>query len=276
MQWAGCAVMGIVNVTPDSFSDGGQFLDVDVAVAHGVLLASQGATIVDIGGESTRPGSTGVDVDTELSRVIPVIERLAPLLASTSTGTSEVRISIDTRQPVVAAAAIAAGASIVNDITALEDSDMVAVCVDGGVPAVLVHMQGTPEDMQNDPHYDDVVAEVKAFLDDRASAVMRAGVPSVLVDPGIGFGKTLQHNLALLRALPLGLSFPVLVGASRKRLIQTLGGLDASADRDAGSVAVHLFAAHRGAAMVRVHDVAAHTQALAITTALDDARDQPS
>ncbi len=266
--------MGIVNVTPDSFSDGGQFLDLDAAVAHGLLLAGQGAMIVDIGGESTRPGSTGVDLDTELSRVIPVIERLVPLLASVGTG--DVRISIDTRKPTVAAAAIAAGASIVNDITALEDPEMVAVCADAGVPAVLVHMQGTPEDMQLDPRYDDVVGEVSAFLDDRASAGMRAGVPSVLVDPGIGFGKTLQHNVALLRALPLGLAHPVLVGASRKRLIQTLAGLEASADRDAGSVAVHLFAARRGAAMVRAHDVAAHIQALAIAAALEPTTGQPS
>jgi dihydropteroate synthase len=274
MRWSSCAVMGVVNVTPDSFSDGGQFLDVDAAVAHGLLLASQGAMIVDIGGESTRPGSTGVDIDTELARVIPVIERLTPLL--TSVGGGDVRISIDTRKPTVAAAAIAAGASIVNDITALEDPEMVAVCADAGVPAVLVHMLGRPEDMQIDPRYDDVLGEVSAFLDDRAAAVLRAGVPSVLVDPGIGFGKTLAHNVALLRALPLGLPYPVLVGASRKRLIQTLAGIDPSADRDAGSVAVHLFAARRGAAMVRVHDVAAHAQALAVAAALEPACDQPS
>jgi dihydropteroate synthase len=261
VAWPGTGVMGIVNVTPDSFSDGGRFLAVDAAVAHGHQLAADGALVVDIGGESTRPGAQAVGVDIEIDRVRPVITALAA---------DGLLVSVDTRWAEVAAAAIASGAHIVNDISGLADPEMVTVAATTGTPLVIGHMLGTPATMQDDPTYDDVVAEVTASLRDGAGRALAAGVPSVLVDPGIGFGKTLEHNLALLRALPLDVDQPVVVGASRKGFIGRLTGARTPADRDAGTLAAHLVAAQRGVALVRAHDVAAHVQGLAVLAALAD------
>ena len=261
VAWSGTAVMGIVNVTPDSFSDGGRFLAVDAAVAHGRQLAADGALVVDVGGESTRPGAAPVGVATEIDRVRPVI---AALVAD------GLLVSVDTRWAEVAAAAIASGAHVVNDVSGLADPDMVMVAARTGTPLVIGHMLGTPATMQDDPTYDDVVAEVTVALRDGAARALAAGVPSVLVDPGIGFGKTLEHNLALLRALPLDVDRPVVVGASRKGFIGHLTGARTPADRDAGTLAAHLLAALQGVAMVRAHDVAAHVQGLTVLAALEE------
>jgi len=252
--------MGIVNTTPDSFSDGGLYLDEGAAVSHARRLVADGAFVVDIGGESTRPGADVVPSDVELARTIPIIERLA--------GDRDILLSIDTRKPEVAAAAIEAGVHLVNDVGGLRDPSMVEVCAAYGVPVVVMHMRGEPATMQHDPQYDDVVVEVVDWLLAQAAIATASGVPSVIVDPGIGFGKSLEHNLALLRALPLTDRYPVLVGASRKRTIQQLAQADPAVNRDAGSIAAHLFCAHHGAAMVRVHDVASHRQAFAIDRAL--------
>lgn len=261
VSWSTCAVMGIVNVTPDSFSDGGVYADATVAIAAGRAQASAGAMVVDVGGESTRPGAQPVGEVEELRRIVPVISALAE--------DDAVLVSVDTRHSRVAAAAVEAGAHLVNDISGLRDPAMVAVCASLGVPVVIMHMQGEPATMQADPRYDDVVSEVAAFLDERAHAALDAGVSSVLIDPGIGFGKTLEHNLALLRAFPYtAAGYPVLVSASRKRLIGSIANVPHAADRDPGSIAVHLAAADRGAAMVRVHDVPGHVQALRVAAAL--------
>ena len=267
IRWSRCALMGVVNTTPDSFSDGGLYLTEAAAVAHARQLAADGAFIVDIGGESTRPGADVVPLDVELDRTIPVIERIA--------GDRNVLVSVDTRKPQVAAAAVAAGAHLVNDIGGLRDPVMIAVCVDAGVPAVVMHMRGDPATMQEDPRYDDVVAEVVGWLIAQATTAIAAGVPSVMIDPGIGFGKTVDHNVALFRALPLTERYPVLIGASRKRTIQVLAGLDDNVSRDIGSVAAHLYAAHHGAAMVRVHDVAGHHQAFAVDRGLRGEAEPP-
>ena len=257
--WSGCSIMGVVNVTPDSFSDGGQHVEIDDAVAHGLLLARQGALVIDVGGESTRPGAADIPLAIELERVVPVIARLA------SAGST--LISIDTRKAAVAAAAVEAGANIVNDVAGLRDPAMVAVCADLGVPVVVMHMQGEPSSMQIDPRYTDVVGEVSSWLAEQAERVIADGVPSVILDPGFGFGKTTEHNLALLRSMPMH-GRPVLIGASRKGMIERLSGRPSDRHRDPGSVAVHLFAAQRGAAMVRVHDVAMHREALAVDAAI--------
>jgi dihydropteroate synthase len=254
------AVMGVLNVTPDSFSDGGSFLEPDAAVAHGRLLASEGADLIDVGGESTRPGSEPVSLEEELRRVVPVIERLAAAV--------ETPISIDTRKASVARAALAAGATFVNDVSALRgDPDMAAVVADSGADVCLMHMQGEPETMQDDPRYDDVVSDVKDFLEERLAFAIGEGVTPerIWLDPGIGFGKTLDHNLELLRRLGelAAIGQPVVVGASRKRLIGTLTGRP-EGDRLAGSLAAAVLACERGAAMVRVHDVAATREALAV------------
>jgi dihydropteroate synthase len=252
-------VMGVLNVTPDSFSDGGQFLDADAAIAHGRSLVRDGADIVDVGGESTRPGAAPVDEAEERRRVVTVITALAA---------DGVRVSIDTRKAEVARAAIDAGASIVNDVSAT----LHEVAAAGGAGWVAMHMQGEPQTMQADPHYDDVVAEVREFLVDRAETATAAGVSEVWIDPGIGFGKTAEHNLALLADLDslVDTGWPVLVGASRKSFIGRLhaasDGTSAPAaedDRLEGSVAVATWAALQGAAAVRVHDVAATVRAFA-------------
>jgi dihydropteroate synthase len=262
LTWRGAALMGIVNVTPDSFSDGGRLPAIDDAVAAGVRLATEGALVVDVGGESTRPGAEPVAASEEERRVVPVIEVLAA---------HGVLVSIDTRKPDVAAAALAAGARIVNDVGGLRDPAMVEVCAAAGAPAVIMHMQGEPLTMQREPRYADVVAEVHAFLDAAADRALAAGVPDVVVDPGIGFGKTVLHNLALLRATErLAARRSVLVGASRKGFIDRIAAVPRPAERLGGSIAVHLDAARSGAALLRVHDVEQHRQALKLEAALAD------
>ncbi|MEM9169337.1 MAG: dihydropteroate synthase [Pseudomonadota bacterium] len=257
-------IMGVVNVTPDSFSDGGQFVDAERAVAHALELEADGADVLDVGGESTRPGAAPVDAAAELARVLPVIERLA--------GRTQAALSIDTRKPAVARAAIAAGASIWNDVSALTFApDSAAVAADLACDVILMHAQGDPSTMQNAPHYDDVVGEVRAFLAERLAVATSAGVaPSrLMVDPGIGFGKTLEHNLALLAAVGSFADLaPVLLGASRKRFIAALDREGPADARLGGSLAAALAGAREGVAMVRVHDVAATRQALAVDSAI--------
>ncbi|MDR6095036.1 dihydropteroate synthase [Stenotrophomonas sp. SORGH_AS_0321] len=258
-------VMGIVNVTPDSFSDGGQHDTVEAAVAHGLKLVEEGADLLDIGGESTRPGSEPVPLDEELRRVLPVIEQLA--------ARTTVPISIDTFKPEVMRAAVAAGAGMINDIHALRQPGALEAAADTGVPVVLMHMQGEPGSMQADPHYDDVVAEVHRFLVQRLFAAEMAGIAkkNLVVDLGFGFGKSVDHNMTLLarseRFLELGV--PMLVGLSRKRTLGELTGRQLPAERVAASVAAHLVAVQRGARIVRVHDVAATVDALKVWAAVD-------
>jgi dihydropteroate synthase len=258
-------VMGIVNVTPDSFADGGMYLTTDDAVRHGARLVDEGADVLDVGGESTRPGAEPVDIDEELHRVIPVIEGLTEVQQTTP-------ISIDTRKPEVARAALEAGARIVNDVTAGRDRAMLEAVADTGAGIVLMHMLGEPQTMQDDPRYDDVVAEVHEFLRERIEAAVFAGIAEerVCVDPGIGFGKNVEHNLALLRsvsALRL-LGAAVMVGASRKRFIGVLTGAEDPADRLEGSLAAAVLAASLGADVVRVHDVAPTVRALRVADAI--------
>ncbi len=257
-------VMGIVNVTPDSFSDGGAHVTPDAAVAHGLLLAGQGADILDVGGESTRPGAAAVPPQEELRRVVPVIERLARETA--------LPISVDTSHPEVMRAAVAAGAGFINDVRALQAPDALHVAAQLGVPVCVVHMQGEPRSMQQTPQYADVVEDVHRFLAERLFACELEGIPKsrVFVDPGFGFGKTLEHNLALLRALPrlAGLGAGLVVGLSRKSMIGALTGVADAGARVVGSTAAALLAAQRGARIVRVHDVAATRQALAVWQAL--------
>lgn len=259
-------VMGIVNVTPDSFSDGGQFDDIDAVVAHARQLVADGADIIDIGGESTRPGSHPVDLDTELARTIPVVAALAG-----SIGDAE--ISIDTTKPAVAEAALTAGATIVNDVSASLES----VAAEAGAGWVAMHRQGLSADMQNGPVYDDVVAEVQEFLADAARRGKSAGIDRVWVDPGIGFGKTTAHNLELVANLESFSSIsPVLVGASRKRFIGELHAdsdgmagetaVTAADDRLEGSLAIATWSAHLGVDIVRVHDVRATVHAVRVVT----------
>lgn len=246
--------MGVVNVTPDSFSDGGRFLDAGAAVAHGTSLEADGADVVDVGGESTRPGAEPVAVAEELARVVPVVEALARQ--------SRVAISIDTTKSAVAAAALEAGATIVNDVSAGRfDPDILGVTADAGAGYVAMHMLGEPRTMQEAPRYDDVVGEVVAFLEQRLEAARAAGVADdrIMADPGIGFGKTLEHNLTLLAHLDrlvAALGVPVLVGTSRKAFIGKLLDLPVE-EREEGTLATVVWAMVKGAAMVRVHDVRA-------------------
>jgi len=257
-------VMGIVNVTPDSFSDGGAHAGVDAAVAHGLRLVDEGADLLDIGGESTRPGAAEVDVDEELRRVLPVIERLAARVA--------VPISIDTSKPEVMRAAVSAGAGMINDVYALRREGALDTAAALGVPVVLMHMQGEPRSMQDSPAYDDVVAEIHRFLVERIFVAEMAGIArkNLVVDPGFGFGKSTQHNLQLLAQLQrfTELGVPVLAGMSRKKTIGELTGRDDPRERVFGSVAAHLIAAQRGAMLLRVHDVAATVDALKVWNAL--------
>jgi dihydropteroate synthase len=259
--------MGVINVTPDSFSDGGEFLDPETAVARGLALAADGAVVLDVGGESTRPGSEPVPAEVELGRVLPVIRGLRE-----STG---VAISIDTSKAVVAEQAIAAGAAFVNDVTALRgDPRMAEVVAEAGVPVCLMHMRGSPKTMQDDPRYDDVVAEVAAFLAERVGAAEEAGIArdAICIDPGIGFGKTGAHNLSILRHLDAiaAVGPPVVVGVSRKRF---LGAIihDADGPRAVATAAANVEAVRRGAWMVRVHDVRETRQALAVAAAVEAA-----
>ena len=253
-------VVGIINVTPDSFSDGGQFADLESAVAHGVRLAEEGADMLDVGGESTRPGSADVSVEEELRRVLPVIEQL---IARTA-----LPIAVDTSKPEVMRAAIAAGAGMINDVYALRREGAMDAAADLRVPICLMHMQGEPRSMQDAPYYDDVVGEVHRFLTDRLFACELAGIDrrKVMVDPGFGFGKDLEHNLALLRRLErfADLGSGVYAGLSRKSMIGTLTGRKDPAERAAGSVAAALIAVQRGARMVRAHDVAATVDAVKV------------
>ena len=257
-------VMGIVNVTPDSFSDGGAHFDAGAAVAHGLRLAEEGADVLDVGGESTRPGAGEVSLEEELRRVVPVIERLAR--------ETTLPISVDTSKPEVMRAAVAAGAGMVNDVYALRREGALDAAATLGVPVVLVHMLGEPRSMQEAPEYDDVVGEVHRFLAERIFAAEMAGIARkhVVVDPGFGFGKATAHNLQLLAQLERfnELGVPVLAGLSRKRMIGALTGREDPAARIQGSVAAHLIAAQRGARMLRAHDVAATVDALKVWNAV--------
>lgn len=264
-------VMGIVNATPDSFSDGGLAFAPAAAFARAEVLASEGADLLDVGGESSRPGAEPIGLDEEIRRVIPVVEALAARLP--------IPISVDTTKPEVARLAFEAGAAILNDITALSDPAMLSLVADSGAGVVLMHMQGTPQTMQDDPHYDDVVAEVLQFLSDRVEVAERAGIPRerIAIDPGIGFGKMFDHNLALLRGLDrfATLGCALLVGVSRKGFLGKLTGRDVT-DRATASVVCSLGAIHRGAGVVRVHDVGAMADAIRVWEAMEGRRETRS
>ncbi len=262
----GPVVVGILNVTPDSFSDGGDYVDPEAAAEHAAAMLDDGAGIIDVGGESTRPGADPVSPEEEARRVVPVIERIVAARPGAV-------ISVDTYRSSTAAAALEAGAGIVNDVTALRgDPRMAAVVAEVGCPVVLMHMQGEPKTMQSEPRYADVVREVGDFLRSRAEHAVEAGVrrENVVVDPGIGFGKTVDHNLALLRNLKsvVDLGFAVLVGASRKRFIGSITGVEEAAERVFGTVATTVLAYERGATLFRVHDVRANCEALAVAEAV--------
>ena len=254
--------MGIVNVTPDSFSDGGRYLDPEAAIRHGLQLAAEGADVLDVGGESTRPGAAEVGAEEEIARVVPVVQALS--------GAGH-RVSIDTSKSFVAERALAAGASIVNDVTALGDPEMAGVVARAEAGLVLMHMKGTPRTMQNDPTYGDVVGEVRDFLAGRLTVAIDAGVAEerVWLDPGIGFGKTVAHNLELIERLGdlRTLGRPVVLGASRKTFLGKLTGREVD-DRLAASLAVAVLGVARGANVLRVHDVAATRDALTVTEAV--------
>jgi len=259
-------VMGIINITPDSFSDGGTAFAPEAALSHALRLVAGGADMLDIGGESTRPGAEDVPVDAEIARTAPVIAAIRAAGITTP-------ISIDTRKARVAEAALAAGADMVNDVSALEhDPDMAALVAKADVPICLMHAQGPPQTMQLDPRYDDVLLDVFDYLAARMDFALAQGIAPerLIVDPGIGFGKTLQHNLTLLKGLSLyqAMGAAVLLGASRKKFIGTLSGVDKAAARMPGSVAVALHAAAQGAQIIRVHDVPETVQALALWRAL--------
>ena len=257
-------IMGVLNVTSDSFSDGGQFFKVETAVSHARQLAEEGATIIDIGGESTRPGAEPVPEVEELRRVIPVIKQLA--------GDARYVLSIDTMKPVVARAAVEAGAEIINDVTGLRDAAMREVVRDTGAGAIAMHMQGTPRDMQRAPHYEDVVAEITNFFRQTFSACLACGIDPMRLafDPGIGFGKTVEHNLALLRnldAMRVG-GRPLVLGVSRKSFLGKITGSGALADRAWPTVALTSYGRERGANVFRVHDARPNTEALRMTEAI--------
>jgi len=255
-------LMGIVNVTPDSFSDGGLFLDADAAIEHGRALAGEGADILDVGGESTRPGADPVPLREELDRVLPVVSGLA----------GDATISIDTTKAQVAREALAAGASIVNDVSAFRfEPEIAGVVAGSGARCCLMHMLGEPRTMQKDPRYDDVVSDVKAFLEERLAFAVSQGVPEerVWLDPGIGFGKTVEHNVELLRRLDeiVAIGRPVVVGTSRKSFLGKLAGGRDEGDRLPGTIATNVLALERGASVFRVHDVAQNRDALQVAAA---------
>jgi len=261
---AGCLIMGVLNVTPDSFSDGGQFLDSKRAVERGVQMAAEGAAIIDVGGESTRPGSAGVAAGEQIRRVAPVIRGLCEKASAA--------ISIDTKDCEVAAAALDAGAGIINDITALSDERMGELAAERGVPVVLMHIQGTPATMQAEPRYDDVAKEVLEFLVGRAKRAEELGIAKgrIFIDPGIGFGKTLEHNLLLLRHIDkfVASGYRVVVGTSRKNFIGKITGKERPADRIFGTAATVALCAAAGVSIVRVHDVAAMADVVAVAQAM--------
>jgi dihydropteroate synthase len=248
----GCLIMGILNITPDSFSDGGLYDSAEKAISHGLEMIHAGAAIIDIGAESTRPGARPIPAEEQIRRVVPTIEALR--------SQSDIPISIDTFNPQVAAAAIAAGANIINDITALSDAKMAKLAADKHLPVILMHIQGTPATMQQNPHYQNVVAEVKEYLLGRAAFAEQAGIlkERIFIDPGFGFGKTTEHNLSLLRHLDelTQTGYRVLVGTSRKRFIGQITAKDVPADRIFGTAATVALAVAKGASIVRVHDVA--------------------
>ena len=255
--------MGILNVTPDSFSDGGQFSQIDHALKHADQLVLEGADIIDIGGESTRPNAPPVPLDEELDRVIPVIEALSQRI--------QIPISIDTYKPAVMQAAIEAGASMVNDVKALQEDGALEVVAGSDVGVCLMHMQGNPQTMQDNPQYDDVVADVSAFLSQRVLQCLDKGIDKsrIMIDPGFGFGKTREHNIQLLQQLDVlvGLDMPMLVGLSRKSVLGKVTG-NAVDSRLHASVAAAVIAAMKGASVLRVHDVAATVEALKVTSAV--------
>jgi len=264
--------MGVVNVTPDSFSDGGRFLDADAAVAHGRRLVDEGADVLDVGGESTRPGAAPVPAEEELGRVVPVLERLGEEVPQAA-------LSIDTSKVVVAEAAVAAGATWVNDVTAFRaEPQLAGLVADRGAHCCLMHMLGEPRTMQRDPRYDDVVSEVRAFLEERLAFAVAEGIPAdrVLLDPGIGFGKTVEHNLELLRRLDeiVAIGRPVVVGTSRKSFLGKITGREVG-ERLPGTIATNVLAWERGARMFRVHDVAAVRDALEVAAATVSGRWTP-
>ena len=263
---AGCIVMGVLNVTPDSFSDGGQFFDTEKAIEHGLKMAAEGAVIIDVGPESTRPGAEAVSVDEQIRRAIPVIEAIAKKVA--------VPISIDTHRLEVGQAALEAGAAMINDITALGDERLGELAAEQQVPVVLMHMQGTPATMQAEPKYEDVVSEVLQFLLDRAKRAEEFGVPKerIFIDPGIGFGKTLEHNLLILQNIRkfVETGYRVLVGTSRKSFIGQLTGKENPAERIFGTAATVTLCAAAGVSIVRVHDVAEMVDVVKIAIAIYD------
>ena len=249
---AGCILMGVLNVTPDSFSDGGEFFDTDKAVKHGLQMAADGAAIIDVGGESTRPGSASVSADEHIKRVIPIIKELCEKI--------NVPVSIDTYRFEVAKAALEAGAGMINDITALSDERMGELAAEHQLPVILMHMQGTPATMQIEPKYEDVVGEVLEFLVSRAKRAEQFGISKerIFIDPGIGFGKTLEHNLLLLRNISkfVAAGYRVLVGASRKSFVGKITGRENPSERIFGTAATVALCAAAGVSIVRVHDVA--------------------
>jgi len=258
-------VMGILNITPDSFSDGGQYNQVNAAIEHALQMKSDGADIIDIGGESTRPGASPVPLEEEIKRVIPVVEALKKKV--------DIPLSIDTVKPEVAQLALEAGATLINDISAGgTDTLMAEVIAKHKAWVCLMHMQGEPRTMQTNPHYDDVVMEVREFLSDRASQFIKSGVPSdkIILDPGIGFGKTVEHNLTLLAQLDsfVSLGFPILVGLSRKSFLGKLTGIDNPAERLLPGIAANTVSVWNGAKIVRVHDVKETVTALKVADAL--------
>jgi dihydropteroate synthase len=262
-------VLGIVNVTPNSFSDGGRFLEAAQAIDHGLRLREEGADLVDVGGESTRPGAETVALEEELRRVMPVVEALAR---------EGVPVSVDTMKPAVMRAAIDAGCAVVNDVNAFRAPGAIEAVASAGVGLIAMHMQGTPGTMQQEPRYDDVVAEVGAYLRGRAQALEAAGVDGarIVLDPGFGFGKALEHNVALFRAIPVlaSLGYPILAGVSRKRMIGEITGRPLGS-RTAGSVAAALLAVQNGARLVRVHDVKETVDAIRVWTAMKPSENHP-
>lgn len=261
-------VMGILNLTPDSFSDGGQFTDYTAALKHVEIMLEEGADIIDIGGESTRPGASEVSVEDELARVIPVVEAIKKQYS--------VSVSVDTSKPEVMRAAIDAGADMINDVRALQADGAIEACAESNVAVCLMHMQGQPRTMQSNPHYNDVVAEVAGFLQERKSACVSAGIEEsgIYLDPGFGFGKTLEHNLSLLASLEnlQQLGSPLLIGISRKSMLGALLG-DAPVDqRLYASISAAVIAAMQGAAIIRVHDVKATVDALKVVAAVKEAQ----
>ena len=261
-------VMGILNVTPDSFSDGGRFDHIEAAIAHARRMVEDGADLIDVGGESTRPGADPVSADQELDRVVPVVEAIRAEL--------DAPVSIDTMKPEVMRGAVAAGASMINDVNGLRADGAIETAVELGVPACVMHMQGEPRTMQASPEYRDVTEDLLAFFRERVEACLAAGMPTehLVLDPGFGFGKTLDHNLQLLADLPrfAELGHPLLIGISRKSMLGRITGREAADDRVAASVAAALLAAERGGTILRVHDVAETVDAVKVLVAMRNRR----